>query len=166
MSHDHSPRTTAWAGHLARRPVTFVVRHHMENLRTPKPWIVKATVFGLGVLALFSLVACRSITEELPAQAVANVLRALAANAAFIGVMSGSKFGRWVTIAVLALCSVGASFGLYLGVQTFTSTPILGGVTLLLSAGLILWFYAFAFGKSARNYYRTLWATTEAGANA
>jgi uncharacterized membrane protein len=138
----------------------------MEELPTPKPWIVKATIFGLGVLALFSLVACRTIAEELPAQAVANVLRALAANAAFIGVMSGSKFGRWVTIAVLALCSVGACFGLYLGVQTLTSSPILRGLTLLLSAVLILWSYAFVFGKSARNYYTNLRATTEVRANA
>lgn len=138
----------------------------MEDFRTPKPWVVKGTIVGLGILALFSLVACRSIAEELPAQAVAIVLRAIAANAAFIGVLIGSRSGRWVAIAVLALCSVGACFGLYQGVQALISTPILSGITLLMSTGLILWFYAFAFGKSARHYYRNRWATALVATNA
>lgn len=138
----------------------------MEESHTPKPWIIKATIVGLCLLAFFSLAACRSIAEDNPAQAIANILRALAANAAFVGVLTGSKLGRRVAVVVLALCAVGACFGIYIGVQSLTSQPILASTILFLSVVFILWSYAFAFGAPARNYYYNLWTIKEVGANA
>jgi len=137
----------------------------MEKL-TSKPWIVKATIVAFGILAFFSLVACLSITNDPPAQAIANVLRAFAANAAFIGIIAGSKLGRSLAISFLALCSVGACFGIYIGAQSLAKTPVLGGITLLLCFGLILWSYAYAFGETARSYYRNLWASKTSVADA
>ena len=137
----------------------------MEKL-SPKPWIVKATIVVLGILAFSSLVACRSVADDVASQAIANVLRAFAANAAFIGIIVGSKLGRRVAIGFLALCAVGACFGIYIGARTFTTTPVLGGITLLLCFAFILWFYAYTFGETSRAYYRNLWAakTSVAGA--
>ena len=123
---------------------------------TPKPLIVKMTIWLLGMLALISLIACRNFSEELPDQNVANALRAMAANFAFVGAISGTRLGHGAVMGVLGLGSIGACFGVYSGIQILPKTPLLGLSALLPSLGFIAWFYMYTFGTAARTYYRQL----------
>lgn len=130
------------------------------------PRIVKGTSVGLGLLAFFSIVAGTSVHEQLPEQAISTTLRAVAANIAFVGVLSGTKVGRWMAIVVLGVLATGGAFGLVVGVRGFTVSPVLSAALLALSVGLILWFGAYSFGRSARTYYAAQWASTKASKNA
>ena len=131
-----------------------------------RPWIVKGTLVGLGLLAFFTIVACASIPEQAPSQAIAIVLRALAANIAFIGVLSGTKIGRRAAIVVLCLIAIAGVCGLVFGVRGFWASPVLSAALLALSAGFIMWFIAYTFGRSARAYYSMRWACTREADNA
>lgn len=138
----------------------------MQSPSIPKPWIVKATIAGLGVLAFLSVAACRSIHEQLPAQAVASILQVLAANVAFLGVLTGTRLGRRAAITVLALIAVSGLFGVFVGLRSIASAPVVGASAITLSIGFILWFWAYAFGTSARRYYSALWADMRASTSA
>jgi hypothetical protein len=131
-----------------------------------KPRIVKGTLVGLGLLAFFSIVAHTSIHDQPPEQVIATALRAVAANIAFVGVLSGTKVGRWLAIVVLGVLATGGALGLVVGVRGFAASPVLSAALLALSVGLILWFAAYSFGGSARNYYAAQWATTKESKNA
>jgi uncharacterized membrane protein len=122
----------------------------------PKPLVVKTTIWLLGTLAFISLVACRNFAEELPAQNIANGLRAVAANLAFVGAISGTRLGYKAVVGLLGLGSIGACFGIYSGIQIMSQTPMLGLFALLLSLGFIAWFYMYAFGNATRAYYSQL----------
>jgi uncharacterized membrane protein len=122
----------------------------------PKPLVVKTTIWLLGTLAFISLVACRNFAEELPAQNIANGLRAVAANLAFVGAISGTRLGYKAVVGLLGLGSIGACFGIYSGIQIMFQTPMLGLFALLLSLGFIAWFYMYAFGDATRAYYSQL----------
>jgi hypothetical protein len=131
-----------------------------------KPRIIKGTSVGLGLLAFFSIVACTSIHEQLPEQAIATGLRAIAANIAFIGVLSNTKAGRIAAIIVLGLIAIGGVFGLLVGVRDFMASPVLSTALLALSIGFVMWFVAYTFGRSARTYYSAKWANTQESKNA
>lgn len=131
------------------------------NDQQQKPLVVRATTICFGVLAFASIIACRSIANQQPEQAVSSMVQLLAANLAFIGVLSGTKFGRKVTICVLGLMAVGATFGFVTAFLNFKSQPFMSVLLFMLSASWIYWFYAYSFGRNARDYYLNRWSATK-----
>jgi len=121
-----------------------------------KPRVVQVTTWLLGLLALSSWVACRNLSEQAPVLAIAEVMRAIVTNVAFVAAISGTRFGRKVVISFLALLASIACFGIYVGVQIFPKSPWQALVIWLLGAALIAWFYVYTFGKSARGYFASL----------
>lgn len=84
------------------------------------------------------------------------MLRAVVINVAFVAAISGTRLGRKVVIAFLALLAAIACFGIYMGVQIFPKSLWQALVTWLLSAAWIAWFCAYTFGKPARAYFASL----------
>ena len=131
-----------------------------------KPRIIKGTLILLGLLAFFSVVACTSIHEQLPEQAIATGLRAIAANIAFFGVLSETKTGRVAAIMILGLFAIGAAFALLAGLRDFMACPVLSAALIALSIAFVMWFWAYTFGRPARTYYSAKWAHAQDSQNA
>lgn len=118
-----------------------------------KPLLVRVTIWLFGALAIVSLLACCNFAEDLPAQNVANVLRASAATLAFISAISGTRIGYKVVIVVLGFAAIGACFGIYAGLKILYTKPLLGMLSLVISVGVLAWFYMYTFGKATRAYF-------------
>lgn len=123
-----------------------------------KPRVIKGTLIMLGFLAFFSVVACTSIHEQLPEQAIA-------VNIAFVGVLSETKTSRVAAIIVLGLITIGAVFGLLAGLRDFMASPVLSAALITLSIAFVMWFGAYTFGQPARTYYSVKWANTQESKN-
>ncbi|WP_310446978.1 hypothetical protein [Thiobacillus sp.] len=130
-----------------------------------KPVAVKITVILFGLLAFLSWVALGR-SEPGTSNTLAAVLRAFPATLAFIGVLSNTKLGRQVAVAVLFLLCLGGVFGLLAAIKSFASSPVLAIVGVAMVIGIFLRAGFYVFGASTRAYYSAVFALKHAGEKA
>jgi uncharacterized membrane protein len=122
-----------------------------------KPITVKITVLLFGLLAFLSWVALGSSAPGTTNTLVA-LLRAIPATLAFVGVLSNTKLGRAVAVAVLLLLCLSGAFGLLAAFQSYATSPALALVAAAVVVGIFVWAAFYTFGASTRAYYSAVFA--------
>jgi uncharacterized protein YhhL (DUF1145 family) len=115
------------------------------------PMVVKLTVFLFGVLAFLSWVAFGRSSGT--TDTLAALLRTIPAHLAFIGVLSNTRFGRRVAVVVLLLLCLSGAVGILAAMSSFSSSPALAILAMLLVFGIFVWAGFYIFGTSTRAYY-------------
>lgn len=122
-----------------------------------KPITVKVTIVLFGLLAFLSWVALVR-SEPGTIHTLVALLRTIPATLAFIGVLSNTKFGRAVAVAVLFLLCISGVLGLLAALKSFSSTPVLAVAAAAIAVGIFVWAALYTFGTSTRAYYSAIFA--------
>jgi len=130
----------------------------MNETKMIQPTLIKISKIVAGLFAFTSIVATQNLFNEPSVNQLVIVLRAVAANIAFIAIMSNTKIGRIVSILFFSLLAIAGSCGVVTSLVGIKNSPAISVALLALSASVLWISLSYIFGRTSKEYYRELFS--------
>ncbi|TDK61336.1 hypothetical protein [Sapientia aquatica] len=130
----------------------------MNETKPIPPTLIKISKIVAGLFAFISIVAAQNLFSESSLNQFVIVFRAVAANVAFIAIMSDTKIGRVVSIVFFSLLTIAGLFGIVTSLVGINNSPAISVALLVLSISMLWVSLSHIFGRTSKNYYRELFS--------